>query len=229
MAELAKPVRNATLSQQIADELRTRIVAGDWPVGTKIPAEPELMAMLGVSRSTVREALRSLVHTRMLEARAGDGTYVRSDSALEFALLERIEQADLRDVLEIRAMLELHTVRLAAQRCTPAHARQLRALLENLEQATAQAKTVDEWLPAAIALFHGMTAATGNSLLAELYHHLDTATSRDLTQAAWQHDIARKSLPLQRELVDAITGNDPDRAEQTVRQLERVFLLAAEQ
>ncbi|MFJ4655762.1 FadR/GntR family transcriptional regulator [Nocardia sp. NPDC088792] len=225
MADLAKPVRSATLSQQIADELRNRIVTGEWAVGTKIPAEPVLMQTLGVSRSTVREALRSLVHTRMLEARAGDGTYVRSDSTLEFALRDRIAHADLREAVEIRAMLEQHTARLAAQRCTPADAGRLRELLATAEADAAQADSLAETLPTMQALFDKITAITGNRLLAEIHKHLAAAIFENQADLPGDITAITRMRSLRGEFIEAVCANDPDRAEDTVRRLQLDFIL----
>jgi len=85
---LTAPVRSSTLAAQVARQLEDLITSGEWPVGTRIPPESELVARLGLSRNTVREALRSLVHLGMLEARVGDGTYVRAFSELQ-APMER--------------------------------------------------------------------------------------------------------------------------------------------
>ncbi len=54
-------VRGGRLSDEVVAQLEGLIAAGEWPVGTKIPAEPELVAALGVGRNTVREAVRALV------------------------------------------------------------------------------------------------------------------------------------------------------------------------
>jgi DNA-binding FadR family transcriptional regulator len=82
-------VRGARLSEQVVAQLEAQIAAGEWPVGSKIPAEPELVAALGVGRNTVREAVRALEHAGLLEPRRGDGTYVRATSDLGAALLGR--------------------------------------------------------------------------------------------------------------------------------------------
>src|SRR5262249_50494448 len=82
----------STLSRQVIDEFERLISSGEWPLGEKIPAEPELMAALGVSRNTVREAVRALVHTGLLDARPGDGTYVTATDGLEAALDRRFRQ-----------------------------------------------------------------------------------------------------------------------------------------
>lgn len=219
MAEIARPTRSATLSQQVADELRTRIVSGDWPVGTKIPAEPELIEALGVSRSTVREAVRSLAHIRMLETRAGDGTYVRSASTLEFPMLDRVANSDIRDVIEVRAMLEQRTARLAAQRCTPADAEQLRELLANAENSAMQANSIEDLLPAGLALYKRMSAIAGNRLLAELYQYLSTTPIGD-SAITLDADFAPRWRALLTDMIDAICTNDPARAEHAAYRLQ---------
>ncbi|WP_067709295.1 FadR/GntR family transcriptional regulator [Nocardia yamanashiensis] len=220
MADLPRITRNTTLSQRVAEELRSRISSGEWPVGTKIPPEPELIEALGVSRSTVREAVRSLAQVRMLETRPGDGTYVRADNPLQFPLLDRIARAQVRDVFEIRVMLEEHAARLAAQRCTPDGARRLRELLTGVDTAAAQAHSFADLLPAGLALFRVMSEISGNELLAELYQHLaaqpvDQLDENPVSQAylaRWREQIG--------DLVDAIAANDPVRAERTVRALQ---------
>ena len=68
-----------SLVERVIDQLRTQITAGSWECGERIPTEPQLSDMLGVGRNTVREAVRALVHTGLLEVRQGAGTFVRSN------------------------------------------------------------------------------------------------------------------------------------------------------
>ncbi|RMD78800.1 MAG: FadR family transcriptional regulator, partial [Chloroflexi bacterium] len=66
------------LVEQVIDHLRQQIATGTYPIGSRLPPEPQLMAQIGVGRSTVREAIRALAHEGLLEVRQGDGTYVRA-------------------------------------------------------------------------------------------------------------------------------------------------------
>lgn len=74
--------RRAGLSDQVIAELRNQITSGEWPVGSRIPTEPELVEQLGVARNTVREAVRALAHNGLLDIRQGSGTYVIATSEL---------------------------------------------------------------------------------------------------------------------------------------------------
>ncbi|MFE5163068.1 FadR/GntR family transcriptional regulator [Streptomyces sp. NPDC056697] len=87
-------------------KLREQITSGAWPVGMRIPPEHDLVEQLGVGRTTVREALGALVHLGLLEARKGDGTYVRTSSEMHSVLMRRANTSRWSDVLELRAVLE---------------------------------------------------------------------------------------------------------------------------
>ena len=69
--------RREPLADQVIAQLRTQITSGEWPVGSRIPTEVELVEQLGVARNTVREAVRALAHNGLLDIRQGSGTYVR--------------------------------------------------------------------------------------------------------------------------------------------------------
>src|ERR1700754_2247420 len=101
-------------------QLESLIAAGEWPVGTKIPPEPELVAAFGVGRNTVREAVRALEHAGLLEPRRGDGTYVRATSDLGAALLRRARRTNVLHVLAVRAGLERDAAATAAVHRTEA-------------------------------------------------------------------------------------------------------------
>ncbi|MFI6867679.1 FadR/GntR family transcriptional regulator [Nocardia sp. NPDC050406] len=225
MDELAQPIRNPPLSQQVADTLREKITRGEWPIGTRIPAEPELISALGVGRSTVREAVRALVQVRMLEPRPGDGTYVRSDSALEFPLVERVSRARPREALEVRAMLEQRVARLAAIRATESDIERFRAQLAGLEPGCLDAEHLADFLPAALALFYAIAETADNPLLGELYRFvLDTPTTGVPTDIDWSAAAGRRWIAGMGALIDAIASGDPDRAEHAARDYSTAWL-----
>src|SRR5438445_2767270 len=111
-------VRPGRLCDEVVAQFEALIASGEWPVGEKIPAEPELVAALGVGRNTVREAVRALAHSGVLEARQGDGTYVRAPSELPAVMRRRVAAAELRSVIEVRRAYETEAARLAATRRT---------------------------------------------------------------------------------------------------------------
>src|SRR5690606_1420434 len=98
---------------QVIEQLRDAVRQGEWAVGERIPTESELASTLGVGRNTVREAVRALAHSGLLEVRQGDGTYVRATNEVSGAL-RRLCGARLREALHVRRALEVEAARLAA-------------------------------------------------------------------------------------------------------------------
>ncbi|RSM43215.1 GntR family transcriptional regulator [Amycolatopsis balhimycina DSM 5908] len=221
MEGLQQPRRASTLAAQVSDQLREQLVSGRWPVGTRIPGEQELAEMLQVSRNTIREALRALVHLGLLEARVGDGTYVRVTSELEAVLLRRTATTRPADVLELRAVLEEHAAGLAAERRSAADMAQLRALLAAARESNHPGSMAR--IAAADGAFHlAVVRAGGNELLGELYEYLGSALSALLTALPWDGDVAAEHDHWHGALVDAIGAGDPVAARYAASMLVQV-------
>lgn len=94
--------------------LRRKITTGEWPVGSRIPIEPELAEQTGVGRSTVREAVRSLASIGMLETLPGRGTFVRSAAPTSTLLNEFLADFTLEEILSYRRALEIEAAQQAA-------------------------------------------------------------------------------------------------------------------
>lgn len=113
------PVSVRSGSQKAYDTLtflRARISSGEWAVGELIPKEPELMELMGVGKSTVREAVRSLATLGMLQTVPGVGTFVRARTPVSSILSEFLADHDLEEVLVYRRSLEIEAAQTAAVR-----------------------------------------------------------------------------------------------------------------
>ncbi|MFD3417708.1 FadR/GntR family transcriptional regulator [Streptomyces decoyicus] len=207
MKPISTPRRTASLSSQLVDSLRSHIETGGWPVGTRIPPEQALIEELGVGRSTLREALGALVHLGLLEARIGDGTYVRASSELQSVMVRRASSVQRDSVLELRTVLEEYASGAAARRRSADQLHQLRELLADADAACAgedmsTASSVD-------ALFHrAVVRASGNDLLVEVYDYLGTALTSALGGLPWDAAGAKEHAGLHRRLVNAIEAQD---------------------
>jgi DNA-binding FadR family transcriptional regulator len=207
-----------TLSAQVAEQVVSLITSGTWPVGTRIPPENTLVDRLGVSRNTVREALRSLVHTGMLEARPGDGTYVLTPSELEAPLVRRARRARLDEAVEVRALLEQQAARLAARRRTEADVRKLKAHLEQQRRAS-EAGDRAAYAEADAALHRAVLTAARNEFLAEIYEFLGGALKLSVTPELWDQMLADEEVRHHAALVDAIAAGKPAAAERAALML----------
>ncbi|MFK4103113.1 FadR/GntR family transcriptional regulator [Streptomyces sp. NPDC019531] len=202
---LSHPRRSA-LSEQVIAALRNQITSGEWPVGSRIPTEPELVEQLGVARNTVREAVRALAHNGLLDIRQGSGTYVVATSELAGVMHRRFADADPRHVAELRSTLESSAARLAAERRTEKDLKQLDALLVRREEAWESGDT--EAFVTADATFHlAVVAASHNEVMTEMYADLGEVL-RDWLREDVGEELTPETYMEHTRLVDAIRAGD---------------------
>lgn len=206
---LTSPRRSA-LSDQVITELRNQITSGEWPVGSRIPTEPELVEQLGVARNTVREAVRALAHNGLLDIRQGSGTYVVATSELAGVMHRRFADADARHIAEVRSTLEASAARLAAERRTERDMRQLETLLARREEAWAGGDA-ERFVAADATLHLAVVSASHNEVLTALYADLS-----ELMRDGLRADVGRELRPAfhldHARLVAAIRARDADTA-----------------
>ncbi|MEU0986853.1 FadR/GntR family transcriptional regulator [Streptomyces sp. NPDC005953] len=202
--------RRSGLTDQVIAQLRHQITSGEWPVGRRIPTEPELVELLGVARNTVREAVRALAHNGLLDIRQGSGTYVLATSELAGVMHRRFAGALPRDIAEVRSTLESSAADRAAQRRTEADLRLLDALLARREEAWATGDA-ERFVAADVAFHLAVVSASHNEVLIELYADLG-----HLLHDWLRADVGRELDPERHvdhgRLVEAIRAQDGERA-----------------
>lgn len=210
------PIRLAF--QQVADQLRKLVVHGELAPGTRLPSEPELAAQFGVSRSTIREALRMLSSQHLITTSrgVGGGSYVTHPEPEEISrllhtnigLLTGTKQVGVPELLEAREVLEVPAARFAAIRHSDAQLERLRSALP----ATISDRP-EEWTFQVNAAFHkAILDAAGNELLrlvtAPIFTFLQTRFLRNrATPQFWDQVWEDHGV-----ILEAITSGDPDRA-----------------
>ncbi|WP_461030703.1 FadR/GntR family transcriptional regulator, partial [Streptomyces sparsus] len=206
---LSSPRRSALVTQVI-DTLRGQITSGEWPVGSRIPTEPELVARLQVARNTVREAVRALAHNGLLDIRQGSGTYVVATSELAGVMHRRFAGADPLHVAEVRATLEAEAARLAALRRSEDDVRRLQTLLERREAAWASGE-VERFVQADAALHLAVVRASHNEVLSAVHADLGAVLRQQL-----RHDVGARLRPEEyldhSRMVAAIVSSDAETA-----------------
>jgi GntR family transcriptional repressor for pyruvate dehydrogenase complex len=153
-------------------QLEAKVLEGSWGTSARLPAERALAEMMGVSRSTVREAIQRLVSRGLLETKPGSGVYVvqKQPVRLSAPWLQLVAESppSRAETLEFRLVFECAVARFAAQRSTPQELDKLQAILSKMRNAVA-AHDVDA--EAVIdAEFHlALTAASHNRMLDQFY------------------------------------------------------------
>jgi GntR family transcriptional regulator, transcriptional repressor for pyruvate dehydrogenase complex len=203
------------VTQDAIEKMRELIATGAWGAGTRLPRETDLAAQLGLSRNSLREAVRALALARVLEVRQGDGTYVSSlepGELLEPTLsaTHLLQGRTMLELFQVRRMLEPEAAALAALR---ADEDVLKDLRRELERMVAAGDRADE-LVEADAAFHDVIArAPGNGVLRALLGSLSTRTMR---ARLWHGTVDRNALDVARaehaRIYEAIVAGDVDLA-----------------
>ena len=133
-----KPIKPKKVSTQIAEQIRTSILSGEFTPGDKLPPERELAEMFGVSRPSVREALNVLASSGLVMSYQGGGTVVMSlvemTSSNSLGELIRTQQDRALDVIEVRKCMESWTAYYAAQRALPEDLRRMEEIVAAMER-----------------------------------------------------------------------------------------------
>src|SRR5260221_2991349 len=152
--------RALSVTEEAIEEIRVLITSGAWGPGTRLPREADLAAQLGLSRSSLREAVRALSLVRVLEVRQGDGTYVSSLEPHDLLEPTRFATHLLRgstvlELFEVRRMLEPEAAAMAALRADDDVNVALRRELDRMFDAGDKVEDLVE----ADAAFHDVIAA----------------------------------------------------------------------
>jgi len=163
---MARIVTSVTLTQGVAEHLRSMIHRGEVGPGDRLPSERELAEQLGVSRISLREAIKLLVEDGYVQVRRGakGGTFITElHRPVESWRARMRDQAGaFDDIIDFRIALECHTARLAAAHRTSDDLTVLRAAIKNLSRTAGRAS-----FRLADSQFHGgLAAAAGNVRLA---------------------------------------------------------------
>jgi GntR family transcriptional repressor for pyruvate dehydrogenase complex len=204
------------LTDEAIDQIRNLIRTGALPPGSRLPPENELAAQLGLSRNSMREAVKALEMVRVLDVRRGDGTYVTS---LEPHLLleglglavDLLQDESILSVVEVRRLLEPAATGLAAERITDDGLGRLGERLREMDQAGTDA----ERQVAADAAFHlEVFAATKNQTLLSVLDGLSSLTLRArIWRAVVEADAITETLHEHRAIFSALAARDRPLAE----------------
>jgi DNA-binding FadR family transcriptional regulator len=160
------PLEPQRLYRQIADQIRQGIRAGEFTVGTRLPAERELAAQLGVSRPSVREALIALEVEGWVEVRTGSGVYVleRAHSPSDATLTVTPAEWGPLELIRARRIIEGETAALAATLAQPAHIVAMQQALHTMQDEAAQGIAP---LEGDRAFHDAIVQASGNAVLVD--------------------------------------------------------------
>lgn len=216
MAHSFEPAVPVHIYQRIVDQIEQAIVSGAFPVGAQLVSERELMVQFGVSRPTVREALRVLQSMGLIESRPGTrgGPRVLAPSSKilsrSFRTMVGTDALSVAELVQYRVILEGSTCKLAALRHTDAQLERMRAAVERMSRAADE--NAADFADADLEFHEAIWAASGNGIL-EMSGQAVSGVLRNLMQrdsggGGLDNRLKLASAEIDRGLFDAIAARD---------------------
>ena len=203
------------------DLLGEAIVAGRYAVGASLPPEPLLCGELGVSRTVVREAVKSLIAKGLLVTGPKVGTRVLAEEqwncfdpdVVSWQLKAGLTREYLRDLQELRRMVEPAAVRLAAQRATPHDIAEIELAYAGMKQAVDHG---GDYVTHDLRFHQGLLRACHNRMVVEMSKALGALLRTSFEISTSKPDGPASSLPLHRAVLDAVIARAPQKAERAI-------------
>jgi GntR family transcriptional repressor for pyruvate dehydrogenase complex len=212
-------VRSEQVWSATVDHLRTLIDSGQLPAGSRLPAERTLCDQLGISRGSLRQALRVLDSIGYVHIRAGSGTYVRDDDeAGEQPLRTWFSEHEqlVEKLFDLRTAVEPTLAERLAYQHTPRVVSKLENNVAEMEQAAADGDMLR--VIATDAEFHRVIAGNaGNDDVADLLRSVLSLVGEERRAALRLPGQIRKAVDEHREILDAIRRSDPAAAREATR------------
>lgn len=202
-------------AESIFKALRTAIESGELAVGTRLSSETILAQQYGVSRSVVREALRSTTALGLTSTKTGKGSFVMADHVARDLVLGSFSA---RELFEARPHIEVPAAQLAARRRTKEDLESLRGIMESmLEENDPQL-----WVSLDGSFHAGIARASGNGVFGQVVADIREAMANQSETLNLITGRMRKSNAEHQAIFDAIANGSGDGAAQAMR----VHLLA---
>jgi DNA-binding FadR family transcriptional regulator len=197
-------------ADEVINTIKAMILQGELVPYQRLPSEKELAEALGVSRPTVREAIRGLMALNILESRQGDGTYVTSLEpqllAAPIDFLLRVDEQGLAALTEIRLVLESGVAEFAANKATPQHIERLRALTN---EYAASIDDVDRCMELDLAFHRELADAADSAILASILSTISALVLQSRKRTAHDHKKREVAHTDHRAITDAVASHDP--------------------
>jgi DNA-binding FadR family transcriptional regulator len=203
------------------DHLGEAIVAGHYGVGGSLPPEPMLCEELGVSRTVIREAVKSLVAKGLISTGPKVGTRVLSEEhwnwfdpdVITWQSKAGLTPEFLRDLLDLRRVVEPAAVRLAAARATPQDIADIEAAFAGMKKAVEEG---GDYVTFDLRFHQGLLRACRNRMIVKMSKALGALLRTSFEISTTRKDGPKNSLPLHRAVLDAVIAHDPERAEKAI-------------
>ena len=218
-------IRRNAVAHEAIDTIKRMIVRGELQAGQRLPAERDLAAQLGLSRPSLREAIRALIALNILESRHGEGTFVSSlepdllTEPIDFVL--QVNDGGLRALFEARRVLEAGVAALAAQRATDL---ELAELDDFVKRGRAKLGDAEAFIEHDVEFHERIRRMARSPVLASMLGSVSLLSLESRRQTAQHAAVRTKSLADHAKLVKTLRARDPEAARRAmILHLEHVI------
>jgi GntR family transcriptional repressor for pyruvate dehydrogenase complex len=212
-----EPIKQETATMIVSQQLIRLLSEGILRPGDKLPPERDLARQLQVGRTTVREALKLMTLNGILEAKRGDGTYVRRDFqeflAKNINWLLLLSDREVNNIFEVREGLEVKTAGLAALRATPEDIGRI-AIFREMSQI--HGRNIELETDLDMQFHNAIATAAQNELLSHIMLSLQGFFRRYITIASEMTDRLESTINEHEAIYQAIVGRNPEAAERAM-------------
>jgi DNA-binding FadR family transcriptional regulator len=203
------------------DHLGLAIVSGKYAVGASLPPEPLMGEELGVSRTVVREAVKSLIAKGLVSTGPKVGTRVLprdtwnwfDPDVIIWQSKAGLTPEFLRDLQDLRRLIEPAAVRMAAERATPENLQEIQAAYEGMYSAVHEG---GDYVKYDLRFHQGLLKACQNRMLIQMNKALSALLRTSFEISTSRPDGPKSSLPLHKAVLDAVVARNPQKAERAI-------------
>ncbi len=217
MQERIHSVKRHRLYEEIVQQFHALIRQGMLKHGDRLPSERELSEQFKVSRSSVREAIRSLELQGLVVSKRGSGTFINTEdleATLDLVAANlNVGEAALQDVFEMRHLMEPHIAALAAQRATPD---EVEAMREILEEQQRQIDFGETGVESDTAFHFALASATHNSALIKVVSAVEGILQLSRDRSLQEPGRPQRSLASHCQILQMVEMGDVNGAQQAM-------------
>ncbi|MFT3703943.1 MAG: FCD domain-containing protein [Agriterribacter sp.] len=206
-----KKIIKISLADEVANSIRQEIIEDKLKPNDQLPTEAELTRSFGVGRSTLREAVKILVHSGLIRVQQGVGMFVEENRGIKEPFSQRLQRVDNEDLDEVRKLLEMKIAEKAAMKRTKADLQKMKQALE-LRKKRADRNDLSGCVDADIEFHSAIAGASKNDILSELYRTLSIHLKKWFVELYSDTDIFKETQRLHEQLLESITQQDAKKA-----------------
>jgi GntR family transcriptional repressor for pyruvate dehydrogenase complex len=198
--------------KRVIEYIKDRIKLGEITIGQKIPSERELSETLGISRNSVREAIRTLDFMGIISSQQGAGNYMtgnlQSNLVESMSMLFLLDQIDYKQISELRRGLELEALNIAIDKITQEEIEEFQQILDKLENCSE-----DDNIILDKKLHYGIASVSGNLLIISILNALSEVMDQfiaDLRRDILVSESREKLHIAHRDIVESLRTGDKE-------------------